>query len=349
MAWWDQVQQAVQGWGQQVHNNPAILGQEALNAINPASTLQQASGQIGSWFGGGGSAPASTDGSSYVGMPTSVLPDPNAAATTTDPHAGMRQLPSGQWVSAADYSAIMAGLGAGTSGYGTSGGMTAYEAATLALDQQKLQAANQQAQDRLAFDRSVNEAKNQYDQSTAVDTFDKNFRDYQKTNYYGSMYGPGYFAPNGAAQPFRAPEPTLVQQYYQNNPTVGPDPFSQVSPYAGYTGSSYVNPQHPGNPAVTQAPIGSPGQQQGGGQPLPLGPELTGASGFGGLVTQNGTPVAPSAYQQANLDPTSLEHYNSYVTDIAGFNPADFKQTGTNETGNVAALAAPEKYTGPTV
>lgn len=80
---------------------------------------------------------------------------------------------------------------------------------------------------------------------------------------------------------------------------------------------------------------------------VPYGPELTGLSGYGGLITPNGTPVAMSVWQKNNLDPTSVARYNSYVSDIAGMNPADLAQIGQTETGNkMADLKAPLKFTG---
>jgi len=77
-------------------------------------------------------------------------------------------------------------------------------------------------------------------------------------------------------------------------------------------------------------------------QPLghvPYGPELTGASGLGSSITANGTPVVLSAWQRSNFDPTSLAHYNSYLSDIAGANPADFKQYSDQIPGTMNAAA----------
>lgn len=80
---------------------------------------------------------------------------------------------------------------------------------------------------------------------------------------------------------------------------------------------------------------------------VPYGPELTGLSGFGGLITPNGTPVAMSAWQKLALDPTSIARYNSYVSDVAGMNPADLAQIGQAETANkMADLKAPIKFAG---
>jgi len=78
---------------------------------------------------------------------------------------------------------------------------------------------------------------------------------------------------------------------------------------------------------------------------VPYGPELTGLGGFGGLITPNGTPVAMSAWQKMGLDPTSISRYNSYVSDVAGMNPADLAQIGMDETSNrMSDLKAPIRY-----
>ena len=80
---------------------------------------------------------------------------------------------------------------------------------------------------------------------------------------------------------------------------------------------------------------------------VPYGPELTGLSGYGGLITPNGTPVAMSAWQKMGLDPTSIARYNSYASDIAGMNPADLAQIGQSETANkMTSLTAPIKFSG---
>jgi hypothetical protein len=80
---------------------------------------------------------------------------------------------------------------------------------------------------------------------------------------------------------------------------------------------------------------------------VPYGPELTGLSGYGGLITPNGTPVAMSMWQKMGLDPTSISRYNSYVSDVAGMNPADLAQIGMSETSNkMTDLKAPIKFSG---
>jgi hypothetical protein len=128
---------------------------------------------------------------------------------------------------------------------------------------------------------------------------------------------------------------------YSGAPT--PHPATGYSPGGGTP--VWQNPNAPiGQAQATQMSGVAPG-------PLamnhvPYGPELTGLSGFGGLITPNGTPVPMSQWQQTNLDPTSIGRYNSYVSDVAGMNPADLKQVGTSQTATqMPSLTPPTKFT----
>lgn len=418
-----------------------------------------------------------------VGSPIAATPEQQAAYNAAHPSGGGTS-----------------GGGGYTSATGGGTAMTAYEAAQVALDKQRI--ADAEAQ-RLADE--------QYRQSQALETSNKDFQDYQSKHYYGSLNGPAYAPPAGAASFYQLPEPTDLKAAYANsavNTTGQVDPWAQKTPaFSGYSGTNFNNPQQPGvdanSTAIPQgavpAPIpqpttatpvplpkgmagggmgtktpqlavlhggedvqdpsmdskvpGPPGQPQLGvlnkgdqvqpggnfdlnnptnppspvanqgpekmnpliqallsavngiitspdfrsavysqGQPggsglppgmatggtvdqqttspnpwkgsnvlnqstsdivsgptainhIPYGPELTGASGFGGLISANGTPVPMSQWQRTQLDPTSIARYNDYASSIAGVDPQDLQQIGTLETGNkMADLVAPKKF-----
>ena len=127
------------------------------------------------------------------------------------------------------------GLGSYGGGSGSGRGMTAYEAAQVKLDNQKI--ADAEAQQK---------ADEQYRQAQALDAFNKNQQDFQTKHFYGSIAGPAYAAPAGAPNWWKMPEPDYVTNYYKNTPNAGPDPWSQPNPYSGYSGSLFSNPQQPG-------------------------------------------------------------------------------------------------------
>lgn len=427
-------------------------------------------------------------------------PDGNLYQVTTGPNGNIigtpiAASPEQQQAYNSSHSATPAGSNPGVQAYvgsGGTGGMTAYETAQIALDKQRL--ADAEAQ-RLADE--------QYRQSQALETSNKDFQDYQTKHYYGSMNGPAFAPPAGAASFYKLPEPPDLKAAYANpavNTTGQVDPFAQANPsFNGYSGTNFSNPQQPGNDpnstvvpqGATAAPVpipkgmasggmgsvphqltvlhggedvmhnatdnkvpGPPGQPQlgmldqgdqvqpggnfdlnnpnnppspvanqgpekmnpliqallaavngiitspefraavysQGAQPggasvppgmamggmvdtqttkpnpwmgsnplnqsssdivsgpsavnhVPYGPELTGASGYGGLITPTGTPVPMSMWQRNQLNPTSISRYNDYASSVAGFNPQDLQQIGTLETGNkMTDLTAPKKF-----
>lgn len=170
----------------------------------------------------------------------------------------------------------------GGSRTGISTAMNDYQRALLEFDKQKQADLNAHNAAVLEMDKKKFEAQaaeqarqRQIQESTAIDTSNKDYRAYQAGHYYGGMYGPGWFAPGGGAQPFRAPEPFLVSEYFKNHPGEV-DPWQQASPYAGYTGQAFVNAQHPGIDPVN-APFGSPGAGAPSGTPSGATPPPAGA------------------------------------------------------------------------
>ena len=420
----------------------------------------------------------------------------NGSIFQYDPRTGKYDIPYQATQTSGNTGQPTVNLGGGGSG---SGAMTAYESAQVALDKQRLADAEAQRQ-----------ADEQYRQSQALETANKDFQDYQTKHPYGSVNGMAYAPPAGAATFYKLQEPPDVQAALANksiNTTGQVDPWSQGPTYSGFSGTNFSNPQQPGNvqnqaipqgatptPAPGQTPPtpipksmaaggkvpGPPGQPQlellhggeqvvpggnfddsnpqnppspvanqgpdqmnplikallaavngiitspdfqnavysGSGKPgedmgqdmdqmtppgmatggtvaqdtlgvlhggedvvqtpsmpptpvaaqsspnpwnsadvvsgpiapnhIPYGPELTGASGFGGLITPNGTPVPMSMWQRQQLDPTAIANYNDYLSSVAGVNPQDFQQIGTLETGNkMSDLKAPTRFNIP--
>lgn len=190
---------------------------------------------------------------------------------------------------------------------GSSGAMTQYEAAQVALDKQKI--ADAEAQQK---------ADEAYRQAQALDTFNKNWQDFQTKHFYGSVNGPAYASPAGAPSFFKMPEPDYVANYYKNTPNAGPDPWNQPSPYSGYSGTLFSNPQQPGTQVTppagsTPAPaIGGDGQIVNGPTPGVTSGTLP---GFNPNAPQSGQnvptppPIAPSAGAGAGaLPPRSMAY-----------------------------------------
>lgn len=96
---------------------------------------------------------------------------------------------------------------------------------------------------------------------------------------------------------------------------------------------------------INAAPMGfSPESKKYINNHVQYGPELTGLSGYGSLITPNGTPVVMSEWQKQQFDPTSIANYGDYAHAIAGWNPADLAQYGTRMTGNVGDLSRPTNF-----
>lgn len=186
--------------------------------------------------------------------------------------------------------------GAGVGG-GASGAMTAYEQQQIALDKQRL--ADAEAQQK---------ADQTYRDAQAVDTWTKNWQDFQTKNHYGSMAGPAFAAPAGSPFWFKMPEPTYIADWYKNNPNAGPDPWNLPSQMSGYSGSSFANPQQPGvqnaglpggpgtNPQIgnTPAPIQGSGYAAGK-APVPTPTPLPSVSSSAGTGASGATPVPSTA------------------------------------------------------
>lgn len=194
--------------------NPAYLQwQQQMNAYNQAiaanRTLQQTQSAVTARQSGGG-----------AGIPPNYVWNGTAWVPPNDPSLRQQQ-PYGP--------PIIGGVGGG------GGAMTAYEAAQVALDKQKM--ADAEAQQK---------ADQEYRNAQALDAFNKQWQDFQTKHYYGSIMGPAYAAPAGASSFFKLPEPQYVQDYYKNNPQAGGDPWSQTPQYGGYSGSLFSNPQQPG-------------------------------------------------------------------------------------------------------
>jgi hypothetical protein len=194
-------------------------------------------------------------------------------------------------------------------------------------------------------------------------------------NYANAPKGPSGLYPNGTPIATSPPAPIGSPQPAGAPPTPGiPNPGMAASPNQPPPVSAQGAPPPIGNSAAPPPPGGTPPGSPGdtiqwgslngnsyspgsGVKPgpfamnhVPYGPELTGLSGYGGLITPNGTPVAMSNWQRLQLDPTSIARYNSYVSDIAGMNPADMAQIGASETGNkMADLKAPIRFSGVNV
>lgn len=208
-------------------------------------------------------------------------------------------------------------------GAGGGGAMTAYEQAQVALDKQKL--ADAEAQQK---------ADQAYRQAQALDTFNKNWQDYQTKNYYGSFYGPASAAPAGSPFAYKLPEPDFVQQYYANNPNAGPDPFQQALPFSGYSGSGFLNPQQPGIQNAGAIPAGaSVSAPISGAAPANPFPGAT----TGSLGAYN--PAAPQTGQNVPLDPNLLNAIsshpaaNQFVLSLPGAMDFVSKTLGSGATG----------------
>lgn len=228
---------------------------------------------------------------------------------------------NGQIISGPDYKGNT-GNNLGYTG-GSGGGMTAYESAQVALDKQKL--ADAEAQQK---------ADQAYRQAQALDTFNKNWQDYQTKNYYGSFYGPAAAAPAGSPFAYKLPEPDFVQQYYANNPNAGPDPFQQALPFSGYSGSGFLNPQQPGIQNAGAIPAGANVSAPISGA-APANP-FPGAT-TGSLGAYN--PGAPQTGQNVPLDPNLLNAIsshpaaNQFVLSLPGAMDFVSKALGSGATG----------------
>lgn len=197
-------------------------------------------------------------------------------------------------------------------GGGSNGAMTAYEAAQVKLDQQKI--ADAEAQQK---------ADEAYRQAQALDTFNKNWQDFQTKHYYGSVNGPAYAAPAGSPNFFKMPEPDYVANYYKNTPNAGPDPWNQPNPYSGYSGTLFSNPQQPGTQATP--PVGStPAPAIGGAGQVVNGPTPGVASGtlpgFNPNAPQSGQnvptppPIAPNVGARTGAIPPRSMAYGGGST-----------------------------------
>lgn len=124
-----------------------------------------------------------------------------------------------------------------------------------------------------------------------------------------------------------------------------PQPVNQ-SPAVGQTGVQGMAPQPQSQSnlihAAPQTIVNGPGVMN----HVPYGRSLTGLGGQGAGMTANGTPVPLSGWQLANMDPSSIADYQSYVGSIAGWNPADLKQVGTSTTqpSGMPMLGAPKNF-----
>jgi hypothetical protein len=320
--------------------------------VNPSwTTWNNQYGSIAGPHPSGYSSNPTTTGSSST--PSSSKPAASKSPTTTstggyfvDPNTG-DVYNNGTLIGGPDFHPAGSGLPntAGSSVYGGSsvGAMTQYEAAQVVLDKQKL--ADAEAQQKA--DQSYREAQ-------AIDTFNKNWQDYQKTNYYGSFYGPSAAAPAGSPNAFRLPEPTYVQDYYKNNPQAGQDPWSAPIAFGGYTGGGFLNPQQPG---VQNAPptgsVAAPIAGQTGYNPFsgPTSGQGVNPAQFSGAPAQPPQASTPGASQAGPVDPNTLGMIashpaaNQFVMSLPG--AQQFVNQATNGQG-LPGVSSPQQAPGGT-
>jgi hypothetical protein len=139
-----------------------------------------------------------------------------------------------------------------------------YEQQKIALDKRAQDLAEAQHASANALAQKQHEAQQRASEAQAIEKFNSDYRTYQEKSPYGAQYGPTYFSPAGSVFAQRAPESSVLKDAFKNSGLEDPWASTGAVP-AGYTGVSYMNPQHPGyvdwgHPTVQQAQPQQPAQ-----------------------------------------------------------------------------------------